>query len=799
MLRHFLKISFRRLFIDKTFSLINLLGLVMGISAVFLLSKYIGFYLTADDFQEKSENIVAVHQTLTNREGMDTYSDRTYQEVARLAKEQFPEVKASSRLNHTGETLVSAVRQDGTPVKFNERGIIEVDPDFLRIFTFRFLQGDRLKALDAPNSIVLTLSTARKFFGEEDPVGKTLSLKKAWGSQSLSTITGVIEDYPANSQFQFGFLQSLSGKEFDAAEHGWTYPNIQSFLLLDTPAQKKNLEVKMTTTINEMATLGAENKSVDFHLISFTEVTGLTSSQKLFILVGIVLLLITWINYTNLSGAKSLTRGKEFGVRRVIGSNKLSLIRQFLFEAWVIYVLALILTSVLVVSLYPVLYDLTGGQLLPILEFDTPINLVFLLFLFVGAIVSSIYPSFSVYGLSITHLLKNGKAGSTRSRGFQKALVVFQFTVSIIMLAGIATVYRQMQFVQDQETGFNIEQILVLKAPKDRWEGKIKRMRSFKNELRNRPFSKSVASSSTVPLWWPGSPTDFKLKGKEEQVRLINLRVDEQYFNCYGLDLVAGEAFRPGQNQTNRKRVLVNELTTKNLGFSRPEEALNQKLFNQKDGRELEIIGVVKDHHHESLRREIKPQVFEFGPNIGFVSVSLQLGENVGLTAVSGALESIRALWDEIYPDQAFDYYFLDERFHNIYEEERIFQQLFLVFTLISVVITFLGVFGLSMFISLRRKKEIGIRKVLGARPIQIIGLFSGEFMSKAGLSVLIGLPLAWYLLDQWLANFKYRISFDPWLLILPCLALGLLTLLSLSFESAKMTRANPVKMLREE
>lgn len=799
MLKHFLKVSFRRLFADKTFSLINLVGLVIGISAAFLLSKYIGFYLTADDFQERAQNIFVVHQTLTDDQGTGDYSNRTYEEVSSTSKELFPEVEASSRYLTTGETLVLTTRLNGEPAKFNERGIVEVDPDFLRMFTFHFVQGDPLKALDTPGSIVLTSSTAKKYFGEENPVGKTLTTKKKWGKKSIWTVTGVIEDSPSNSQFQFDFLQSLVGKEFNKPEHGWSYPNIKSYLLLDSPTQSTGLEEKMASTINRLEVFSSKNLTVAFHLIAFDEETKLSGSQKLFILIGVVLLLITWINYTNLSGAKSLTRAREFGVRRVLGSNKLSLIQQFLGEALLIYFMAMVVIVTIVLIVYPILFDLSGGRLLPVLEFNTPINLVFLVFLFVGAIISSVYPSLSIYGLSVTGLLKSNKAGASRSRSFQKVLVIFQFTVSIVMLAGIATVYKQMEFMSNQETGFDIDQVLILKAPKDQWVGKQERMKILKAELRNRPFSKSVSSSTTVPLAWPGSPTDFKLQGSQHEARLISLSVDEAYFSCYGLDLVAGEVFKAGQNQTNLKRVLVNELTTRKLGYAQPKEALHQKIINQKTGTALEIIGVVEDHHHESLRREIKPQVFEFNPMVGFVSINLSLSEHSGIAAISGAIDNIRDIWENVYPDQAFDYYFLDERFHNIYEEERLFQQLFLIFTLISVVITFLGVFGLSMFISLRRKKEIGIRKVLGARPIQIIRLFSTEFMGKAGISALIGIPAAYYLINMWLSNFSYRISFDIWILIMPCTALAALTMLSLSFESSKMARANPVKMLREE
>lgn len=799
MLRHFLKISFRRLFIDKTFTLINLVGLVIGISAVFLLSKHIGFYLSTDDFQERRENIFAVHQILTNDQGTEDYSDRTYSGLAPLSKDRFPEVKAMSRFFIPGESLVTATRQNGEPVKFNERNMVEVDPDFLRIFSFRFIMGEPLHALDDPNSIVLTSSMAKKYFGEENPMGKALISKKAWGAKSTWTITGIIEDYPANSQFQFGFLQSLAGKEFSNEEYGWAYPNVKSYLLLNSPTQSGHLQEKMTSTINGLEAFRSENRSVDFHLVPFTTETGLNSSQKLFILVGVVLLLITWINYTNLSGAKSLTRGKEFGVRRVMGSDRRSLLKQFLSEALLIYLVAMVAIVAVVFSAYPVLFELSGGRLLPILEFDSPINIVFMIFLFLGAVISSIYPAFSIYGLSLTALLKSNKAGNSQSQSFRKVLVIFQFTVSIVMLVGITAIYRQMQFMRNQETGFDIDQILILKAPKDLWTSKMERMKSLKNELRNRPFAKFVSSSSTVPLWWPGSPTDFQIKGQQENTRLIVLRVDEAYFDCYGLELVAGEAFTPGQNPTNRKKVLVNELTVKTLGYANASEALHQKIVNQKTGKETEIIGVVKDHHHESLRREIKPQVFEFNPATGFISVNLSFKEHSGLASLSATLESIRAVWDDIYPDQAFDYYFLDERFHNIYEEERLFQQLFLVFTVISVIVTFLGIFGLSLFISLRRKKEMGVRKVLGAKPIQIASLYSAEFVRKAVISALIGIPLAYYLLSIWLSNFSYRISFNIWTLVLPCIILAMLTMISLSFESLKMARVNPLKMLREE
>ncbi len=800
MLQHFLKVALRRLLTDKAFSFINLIGLAIGISAVFLLSKYLGFHMTADDFHESKKNLFAIHQTLTGEEGKVDFSTSTYHGVGPLAKDQFPEVIGMSRYLTTGEALINAINRKGERRQFNERNVVEVDPDFLQMFTFHFLHGDPQSALDKPGSIVLSESMARKYFGVEDVLGQTLTTKKTWGDKETWTVTGVVEDYPENSIFQFDCLQSLVGKNLaERDQGGWSYPAFRSYILLNKPSHAAALSEKMSSLITGIDEFKAEQERVDFHLAALADETSLTNSQKLMALVGLILLLITWINYTNLSSAKSLTRGKEFGVRRVLGSDRTQLVKQFLYEALLLYVIALVAVATIVVAAYPLLYELSGGQMLPMFEVETPINWMLLLFLLVGAMLSSTYPSFSVSRFSITGLLSSNGASNPESPGFHKFLVVFQFTISVIMLIGIATIYRQMQFINNQEVGFDLEQMLILKSPKDKRDGKWERMRSFKNELGNQPFATSVASSTTVPLWWPGSPTDFRAEGLSEPVRTVLLGADAAYFTCYDLDLVAGQGFKAGQHKANDSRAIVNETATRKLGYASPEQALHQKIRNQKTDEELEIIGVVQDHHHESLRKKIQPQVFQFNPYTGFVSVKLQLKDRAGLEYLASVIESTQSIWHDIYPDQAFDYYFLDERFSDIYRKERLFQSVFLTFTILSVVITFLGIFGLSMFISLRRRKEIGVRKVLGATPLQIFLLFIHEFLRKAGLALLIGTPIAYYILTIWLSNFSYRIAFNIWLLVLPGLALALLTIVSLSFESVKMARVNPIHILKEE
>lgn len=800
MFKHFITIAFRRLFIDKAFSLINLIGLIVGISSVFLLSKYIGFHLTTDNFQESKSNLFAIHQTLTAEEGKTNYTESTYHAVAPLVKEQFPEVTAMSRYLTTGETLITATNKKGERLKFNESEVVEVDPDFVQMFTIHFLEGDPESALEEPNSIIISASTAKKYFQEENPIGQMLTTKKPWGKEENWTITAVVKDYPKNSRFQFDFLQSLVGKKLEERDQGgWSYPNFKSYLLLDSPSKTQTLSAKMRSLIVGLEVLKAKQESVVFQLVALSDETSLTSSQKLLILVGIVLLLITWINYTNLSGAKSLTRGKEFGLRRVLGSNTSQLIKQFLSEALLLYTIAIAAVIALVVGVYPLLFELSSGQMLPIQEWDTPINLVFLGLVLVGAVLSSAFPSFSVSHLPVLGLLKGSNTASLKSPGFRQSLVVFQFTISIVMLIGITTIYKQMQFISNQEIGFEKDQILIIKSPKDKWYGKAERMNSFKNELREQSFSQSVTSSTTVPLWWPGSPTNFQLAGKQESARFVLIGVDEAYFDCYGLDVVAGEAFMSSQFQFNGKHVLVNETAVRKMGYHSPSEALHQKIRNQKTNAELEIIGVVKDHHHESLRKDIKPQVFEYNPRVGLVSIHLNLGEQANLTKLTDLVASTKKVWQDIYPDQAFDYYFLNERFNDIYERERVLQSIFLTFTIISVAVTFLGVFGLSIFVALRRRKEIGIRKTLGARPSQILLLFSHTFIKRTGLSILIGAPIAYYILTNWLSSFHYRTSLDIWTFILPSIALLVLVLTALSFEGIKLAKTNPVDILKEE
>lgn len=798
MLKHNVKVSLRNIQRRKTSFLINYIGLVIGISSCFLLLKYIGFFLSMDDFQLNKDQIYAIHQTVISDEHTEEYSRSTYHAVAPSMKELYPEIQAASRYITTAETMVH-ITKDGQSLEYNENNISEVDADFLQMFTLNFIEGNETSLTEA-NTMVLSASLARKYFGGNDPIGQIITTTKTWGEERNWVVTGVFEDYPKNSSFEFNALQSLTGKEFEVDDQDWDYPFFKSFILLENAAiDGQALGQKMSSYFNQIEAFKADNREIDFHLIQLKDNVTLTDSQKLLIAVGFFLLLITIINYTNLAGAHSLTRGKEFGVRKVLGSTKMLLTKQFLVEGLVIYGLACLSSIVLILIFYPVLQLVTNERLLPIFEFSTPINVSFLILLSVGCGFSAVIPSFAISSASIENLVKDNAAKTVSINGFRKGLVLLQLVIALVMITGTITIYRQMQFIKTKDLGINTDQTLILNGPKDLWEGKLERLSSFKNEVSKSSYITNVSASTRVPFKGLGAPTIVKMENSPEEHMMFLIGTDGHYFEVYNINFLAGEAYRTAQYNRKRQLIVVNETASKKLGFSDPSQALYRKIINIKTNTVFEIVGVVEDYHHQSLKEKIEAQIFNLNPFRGFISLHLNLNENATQSNISNIIESIENTWNVVYQDQAFDYFFLDERLNLLYQEERFFQRMFLWFTTISVVVTFLGIYGLSMFISLQRKNEMGIRKVMGASPLIILKLFYSEFAKKVLMAILLASPLAYYLINLWLSNFVYRISFDVWAFVIPWITLSIFMLFSLGIEGGKMMRLNPLTIIKDE
>lgn len=799
MLRSFLKIAYRNLKKSRTYTAINILGLVLGLASSFGISKYLGFHLMKDQFHENKERIYAIHQTILNDDVELKFNKSTYNGIVPKVKSEYPEVLLATRYITMAEQLVTSKRPDGKVLKFNEKHISEVDPDFLQMFTMQFVRGDRLTALQEPNSILVTASTAARYFGTKDPIGEVLTTTFQWGSTSDLIITGVVADMPPTSNFQFDFLRTLNGKQYEVGEMDWSYPYFKSFVLLDNSQNSEQFTNSLSSDVSALNSFSSKGENVVFSMESISS-QSLSDHQKMLALVGLLLLILTWINYTNLSGAKSMSRGREFGIRKVVGSGRGMIVLQFLCEGFVIYSLALIATFSLIIGFYPQMMMLTNGQLLPISEFSSPINWFFLSFFLVGSLSSAIFPSLSFSNFSPIKLLKEQLSKGLLMSTFRKSLVVFQLCISIIMLIGVAVIFSQMKYIRDQDLGINMDRMVVLRPPKDLWGGKLERMASFKRELRSLPRFEHVSSSTRVPGSWGGAPTDFHLDGTQQQdvQRLMLIGTDNHFFDCYELTLLSGRLFRK-RGEWERKHAIINETASKVLGFKNTDDALNQTIVNHKNGKELKIIGVLNDYHHQSLKEKIEPQVFNFNPFRGFVSVKLNLANYENFETLSESISKLESAWNQVYPDQTFDYSFLDQQFNTQYHDEILFRKIFTLFTAISVIITTLGLFGLSMFVSLRRKKEIGIRKTFGASLTQLMVLLTKDFVGQLLLAIVIGLPIAYLAMSQWLENFSYRTSISPWLLLVPSLFLALLTIGTVVFEVIGIAKVNPIESLREE
>lgn len=799
MFRHFLTISLRKIWKEKTLTFINIFGLIVGITSVFLLSKYIGFHQTRDNFQENKDQIFAIHQTLNSNEVSDKHNKSTFNGVAPILKEKFAEVKGMSRYITTAEALFLTKSTDGTIQKYNENRIVEVDQDFLQMITLDFIGGDPSTALLEPNTMVVSSSFAKKYFGDVNPIGKIITSKKRWGSKADWRITGVFKDYPKRSIFRFDALQSLTNKEFEVSSQDWNYPFFKSYLFIDNKVDLKELEVKMSSAINSFEGMQNEGKTVELSLVSFEDLVQLSEWQIGLIIIGIILMLMTWMNYSNLSISQSMKRNLELGIRKVMGSNNGHFINQFLSEAFVLYCIAFFGSYLLIVFLYPILYNITDGELLPLLYFDSSILIWPLVFLFVGSLVSSIIPPVGLSGLSISGLMKGKVHNKLNISSFRNVLVTVQLVFSVVMLIGVFIISDQMQFIKNKDLGFDSNNILILKAPKDGWDGKHRRLANLKQELRSKAIINHVSSSSTVPLWWPGAPTDYKLTENSKNIRLKGVGVDEYYFKCYGIEVLAGEEFYRDDSGRAQKSAIINQSAVKELGFSEPSAALNQNVIDQKTGKSYRIIGVCKDYHHESLRKEIIPQIFYHNPFIGNITIQFGSKELQSYGDLSAIITEAESVWNNVYPEQAFDFYFMDQRLQELYRNENLFESIFYAVALICIIINFLGIFGLSVFIALSKRKEIGVRKTLGAEKRQIILLFTDQFTRKVMIAIIAGIPIAYYLINFWLVNFKYQTSIEWWHFILPSLVLILVVQLSVTFESLKMAKVNPIDILHEE
>ena len=794
MIKNNIKIAFRSLLRHKAFSFINILGLAVGISACFLIYLYVTFETSYDNFHSKADRIYRVISDVkTPTETIK--SSYITSPVAPNLKKDFPEIEDAVRIAPDGFLVKKG------NVKFQESKSVLADSTLFNVFDFPLIAGNKKTALIEPMSVVISQTAAKKYFGNTNPMGQEVQLT---GAAINAKITGVMKDIPKNSQIEADMIVSVSswkpiyGQPISDSE--WTNHTNYTYILVKPNTNVKALEAKFPAF--QEFHHGAEAKKLqmqdylsleplrDVYLKSKRDgfITGNINNVYIFSAIAVFILLIACVNFINLTTARIAERAKEVGIRKVVGAVRFQLARQFISESIIICLIAFVLSIVLSVIALPLFNQLAGKEISNSI-FNNPLHIVslFVLSIFIG-LIAGFYPSLVLSSFKPVSVLKGRFSTGTRGLILRKSLVVFQFTISIVLIAATIIVYRQLNYMRSQSLGFSKEQTVIINTNFDKSKD------AFKQSLSSIPGVVSSTFSSHVP--GGGSNSAYsEVENKKGEMQKSNLDlyfVDFDYVKQYDLKLAAGRTFSKDFPTDSTQAMVINEAASKMLGYSTPTQAVGRK-FDQW-GRKGQIIGVLKDFHYKSLQQNIPPLVMRFEPwGLGMISIK------VAASNLPQTLKAIGDKWGQMIPNRPFEYNFLDEFFDRQYRAEDHFGNLFFNFAVLAIFISCLGLLGLSSYSTMQRTKEIGIRKVLGANVSSIVNLLSIEFIKLVLIALVIAAPIAWFGMDKWLRDFAYRTNISWWIFGLAGLVSVLIAFSTISFQAIKAAMANPVKSLRTE
>lgn len=800
--RNYLKVTWRNFKKHKGFYAINISGLTIGLICFILISLYVMDDLSYDRHHEKTDRIFRVNVRAVSND-TEFYSATSCTPMAQALVTEFPEVEASARVHRFGFPVIRY--QDKV---FSEERFFFIDQSFFDVFTVPFLKGDPGTALVEPNSVVITKSMAEKYFGEEDPVGKTLNAD----NRRDYLVTGVIGDIPRNSHFRYDFLGSMNTFSYSRSQN-WISNNDYTYFALKKGVRAKAFEEKMQILIEKYVypqvkpALGVTPEEfmaaggffayyvqplTDIHLRSHLqheiEANSDIAYVYIFSVIAVAILLISCINFINLSTARSATRAKEVGIRKTVGSTRGQLRGQFITEAVVLSVLAVTLALLFIELLFPQFNNLTGKDLsIPYLTNILTVPLLFGIALVVG-LMAGAYPASTISSFHPVAVLKGGSSIKGKKSRLRNFLVVFQFAVSIILISGTLVVFKQLRYIQNRNLGFSREQVVIIHKVDDLG----KNFQAFKQELMSFPAVASAANISELMGESFGDSLYVPAERPGDQRQLIwRMWADPDFFKTYKIELSRGSYF-PSRVQRDNQLVVLNESAAKILNL---EDPVGQKLIDM-NGRDYTIVGVVKDFHFESLHKAIKPfLIHPLGPEGGGRYLSVRLGAG----DIQDTLSLIKQTWQNYAGNQAFEYEFFDELFARVYLSEEKTGQIFLVFSFLAVAIACLGLFGLTSFITDQRTKEVGIRKILGASITKILLLLTRQFALLVLIANAIAWPLAYWFTRRWLQDFAYRADLSFWVFVLSAGLTLLIALLTVSYQCVKAAAANPVDSLRYE
>jgi putative ABC transport system permease protein len=793
MIKNYLRVAFRNLWRHKGFSLLNILGLTIGMSACFLIFLYVKFELSYDDFHSKESRIYRIVTDIVNP------SETLHFSVAApampvAAKRDFPEIEKQVRFD-PGNILVR--RGD---IKIQEPNMAFADSTFFEIFDFPLLKGDPVTALREPYSVVLSETAAKKYFGTADPMGQHLTLT---ADNNIGTITGVMKDMPENTELKADMLvASYSGAADSNRDKNWGGFGDFSYFLLKPNTNPHALERKFPAFLeNHVGKMMKENNQTYTYILEPLKdvylkstrggtVSGSMTNVYVFSIVGLFILLIAGINFVNLTTARSMERAREVGIRKVIGAEKPQLTIQFLGESVILCLIAFVLSVLLCAALLPS-FNFLAGKTISTGIFNHPSYIWTLLVIGFGiGLLAGIYPALVLSAFQPIVVLKGRFATGTKGMLLRKGLVISQFTISIGLIVATLLVGLQLNYMRHQELGFSKDQEIVLDTHGDNHRD------ALKEDIRRLPGVVSTAMSSNTP--GSGQMNAYSIiqnqKGEMQVCSPDLFFVDFDYIPQYQMKLVAGRIFSRAFGADTTQSMVINEAAVRMLGYHSPQDAIGRD-FSQW-GRKGKIIGVVKDFHYQSLQQIIRPLSMRIEPG-GCDQISVK----VRTTDLKKTVAGIERAWQATIPYRPFDYFFVDEMFDRQYRTEDRFGKLFLYFSVLAIFISCLGLLGLASYSTVQRTKEIGVRKVLGASVGGIVGLLSKDFLLLIGIAFLVATPVSFFLMKGWLEGFAYRINIYSawWIFAAGGLAAFVIAMLTISFQAIKAALMNPVVSLRSE
>ena len=805
MYKSYFKIAWRNLWKHKSLSFINIFGLATGMACSLLIFLFVADELSYDRFNKDANRIYRVVKDFVNSDGSHIPDATTPPALAPSMQREIPGIEHVTRV-FPGWGISNLVSYEDKHI-YSEK-LFRADSSIFDVFTFSFVEGNAKDALKQVNSVILTESVARKYFGVEEPMGKVLQMDVSGNTMDMM-VSGVVKDIPDNAHFHFDFLIPI--RTFDGdIDNSWRQSIFYTYIKLLPNVSIASVEPQIKALYkshnpndnSEYFTQALTNIHLDSNLKWEIEPNGERLYVVVFAIVGLLIVLIAAINYINLVTARSSLRAKEVGVRKVAGAYNASLIKQFLLESVITCLVASVAALAIAKLLLPFVNNITEKQLV-LFSSDYFIIIYFMAAALVIGVLAGLFPALYIASFKPLSILKGAKIRKKGVFDLRKALVVVQFTVSITLIAGSLIIYRQINYMQSENLGLNKDQVLIIQD-----YGTLPEVQkfSFENELSQIPNVKVTAGSSGIIGGLTGTRR-FNVKDSDHGTVTSLLFVGYDYLNVLGIQVKEGRDFSPdfpadtmsfaskGTLEQDLGGIILNETAAEDLAI--PQPTIGTRLLWRTSGDTsyyVKVVGVTEDFHFASFKNEIKPFAFVVSPQrAGNLTVKLSTQN------LSATLQQIENKWEQFTPDRPFQYSFLDETFAQLYKAEANFQKILIVLVILSISIACLGLYGLAAFAVGQRTKEIGIRKVLGASVSGVAASLSKDFFQLVVIAFFIASPVAWYLMNKWLQDFAYRISIEWWMFALAGLLAVIIALITVSSQAIKAAMANPVKSLRSE